>query len=259
MLQLRMLGSPTVDVKGGFRIPMTEFGRIIRDVLERLITGAGAPAGAPTINITNTEGFAVGQIIRIRDSAANEELIIQAVTAGVSLTTTTNLVNAYTVARGATVTVVDRTVPLNANSPAAATAIFTANTAGFAAGQVVVVEDSVGAEFCVLAAVVAGVQLTATANLVNTYNVARGARVTLAQGNQARVSVQIHQPYSADIGGAGLGSDIFGVAWFVGVNVIVPFVQYAEAGAGPALPFAWNIATTASLAGIQFAAIADGE
>jgi hypothetical protein len=105
MLKSLSVKGPTLDNYGqALPISFDDFAEIKTDFPERLITGT-ATGGAGVIPMTNTSGFAVGQIITIQDSAASEVRTISVVTPGVSLTVGVNLTNTYTVARGGRVTV----------------------------------------------------------------------------------------------------------------------------------------------------------
>jgi hypothetical protein len=105
MLKLLSVKGPTLDNYGqALPISFDDFAEIKNDFPERLITGTATGGGA-AILMTNTSGFAIGQIITIQDSAASEVRTISAVTPGVSLTVGVNLTNTYTVARGGRVTV----------------------------------------------------------------------------------------------------------------------------------------------------------
>lgn len=252
MLRMKSMGSPALTaVKGQFPILMDEFAVIKRDVVSKSVTGA-ATAGTPTINMSDTNGFAVGQYITIVGGGVSESNIITAVTPSTSLTIATNLVNTYT-GVGAIVTVVDITSPITGTSAVATVAM--TNTTGFRAGQTVVIEDSAGAETCVINTVNNGVSLVMTVNFINTYTVARGGRVTVVNGNPAKASVKMKKPFAAAAGSA----EFLDCSWDVGASAIVVTVEKADAGAGPALPYAWAIAITADVAGLVFTAEADGE
>jgi hypothetical protein len=252
MLRIKAAGAPTLTAtKGQFVIPMDEFAVIKRDVVSKSVTGA-ATAGTPTINMSDTNGFAIGQTITITGGGLSEDLIVTAVTPSTSLTTATNLVNTYT-SVGALVTVKDITQPITGTSAVATVAM--TNTTGFRAGQVVVIEDSAGAETCVINTVNAGVSLVMTINFINTYTVARGGKVTVVNGNPAKASVKMKKPFGAAAGSA----EFMDCSWDVGVNNIVVTVEKCDAGAGPALPYTWAVAVTADVVGLNFIAEADGE
>lgn len=253
MLKIKAFGSPALSTKGQFRIPMDEFAVIKRDVVNKPVTGVAA-AGTNVINMTDTDGFAVGQTVTIVGGGNSEDLIVTVVTPGVSLTTATNMASTYT-GVAATVTVKDITHPITGTATGGADVIPMTNTTGMQAGQVIVIEDSAGAETGVVLAVVANTQITVTVNLVNTYTVARGGRVTVVNGNPAQASVQMQKPFAAAAGNA----EWIDCSFDAGVNTIVATVQKADAGAGPALPIAWAVAVTADVAGLSFVAIADGE
>lgn len=106
MLKATSLKGPTLDVFGQFAVAIGEFSLIETETLERLITGTAptVPGGA-IIPMTNTQGFAIGQVITIKDSAASESRIITVVTPSTSITVGVALTNTYTVARGGKVTV----------------------------------------------------------------------------------------------------------------------------------------------------------
>jgi hypothetical protein len=251
---MKSAGSPILDAKGSFPIRMDEFGVITRDVLSRLITGQ-ATGGAAAIPMADTSGFVVGQAITIQDTLNSETAIISVVTAGVSLTVSANLTNTYTVARGGQVTVRDIILPITGTATAGgARTIPMTNTTGMRAGQLIVIEDSAGAETAVINVVTPGVQVTVTANLVNTYTVARGGRVSVVNGNAAKASVTMQKAFNAAAGSA----EFVDVSYAVGVNTIVVTVEKADAGGGPVLPYAWAVAVTADVAGLQFTAKADG-
>ncbi len=254
MRQIKALASPALSTKAQFAFFMDEFARVKRDVVSRPITGVAA-AGAPTINMTNTDGYMVGQQIMVTGGGNSELLFVQAVTAGVSLTTTTNLVNTYT-GLGGVVTVVDLTRLITGTATGGATAIPMTDTTGFIAGQVCVIEDATGqAETFTINAVVPNTQLTATANLVNTYTVAGGGSVSVVNGNPGRAYVSMKKPF-ADAAGS---SEFIDCSWDVGERAIVATVMKSDAGAGPVLPYTWAVAVTADVAALQFVAEADGE
>jgi hypothetical protein len=249
---MKSLGSPVLSaVKGQFRIPIDEFSVIKREVVSQSVTGA-ATAGTPTITMSNTDGFAVGQRICITGGGNSEFLLVSAVTAGVSLTTATNLVSAYT-GVGAIVTVQDITLPITGTSAVATVAM--TNTTGFAIGQTVVIEDANGAETAVINTVNANVSLVMTVNFVNVYTVAAGGTVTVVNGNPARASVSMKKPFAAAAGSA----EFIESSWDVGRNTIVVTVWKADAAGGPVMPYTWVTAVTANVAGLVFTAEADGE
>ena len=254
MRLMKAATSPTLDAKGSFPIVMGEFGVIRRDAVNLPITNT-ATGGGTNIPMTNTAGMRVGQLITIQDTLSSETGIIATVTAGASIDLATNLVNTYTVARGGQVTVVDVTLPITATATGGGVIIPMTNTAGLQAAQRIVIEDSAGAEVCVVNVVTPNVQITVTANLVNSYTVARGGRVSVVNGNPARASVSMQKSFAAAAGSA----EVLDCSFSAGVNAIVVTVEKADAGAGPALPYAWAVAVTADVAGLQFAAIADGE
>jgi hypothetical protein len=255
MIKMKSAGSPTLTAtKAQFPFFMDEFASIKRDVLERLITNT-ATGGAAAIPMTDTTGFAVGQNITIRDTAASENCIITVVTAGVSLTVAVNLTNTYTVARGGIVTVRDVTLPITGTATGGAAVVPMTNTTGMQAGQLLVIEDSAGAETGIVNVVTPGVQITVTVNLSNTYTVARGGRVTIVNGNAARASVSMQKPFAAAAGNA----EWIDCSFAVGVIAVVVTVNKADAGAGPALPIAWAAAVTADVIAQNFVCIADGE
>jgi len=254
MIHLASVISPTLDAKGQFAIMMDEFAVIKRDVVSRLTTDP-CTAGTPTITMTDTTGFTVGQTVVIQDSLNHETCLITAVTPATSLTVAVNLTNTYTVARGGRVTVVDVTLPITGTATAAGVIIPMTNTTGLRAGQVIVIEDSLNAETCVVNVVTPTVQITVTANLEHTYTVARGGTVTVAAGNPARATVLTQKPFAAAAG----SSEFYDVSWSVGVNAIVVTANKSDAAAGPVMPYTWAVAVTADVIGIQFTAMADGE
>jgi hypothetical protein len=256
MLKMKSVISPTLDAKGSFPIRMDEFAVIKRDVLSHLITADAAGGGAAIPMANATAGFTVGQTIVIQDSLASETCIITAVTPATSLTVAVNLVNTYMVTRGAQVTVVDLTLPITATATGGALIIPMTNTSGLRNGQRIVIEDANGAEVCIVNVVTTNTQITVTANLVNTYTVAAGGRVTLISGNPARASVSMQNPFGNGNNAAGA---IICPTEDVGVNVMVVTSEVYEESAGPALPMKWTIATTANVIGQQFTVIADGQ
>ncbi|MGA2669869.1 MAG: hypothetical protein ABSF21_00375 [Dehalococcoidia bacterium] len=104
MIKSIALIGPTLDAFGQFEASLGEFDRAVSEYFDRLITGT-VTAGVGTIPETNTQGYAVGQVLTLQDSANHEDLTVSAITSGVSLTTLTNPVNSYTVARGGKITV----------------------------------------------------------------------------------------------------------------------------------------------------------
>jgi hypothetical protein len=102
MRKMKSIYGPTLAA-GVFTMAFGEFGVIKTDYPEQPVTGA-ATAGTPTINMTNTDGFVIGQVITIQDTLNHEVRTITAVTPGVSLTVGVNLTNTYTAARGGRVT-----------------------------------------------------------------------------------------------------------------------------------------------------------
>jgi len=253
MLRTKSVAAPTLDALGSFPIHIDEFQAINREVINKPITNT-ATGGAAAIPMTDTTGFVVGQNITIQDTLSSENAVISVVTAGVSLTVTANLTNTYTVARNGQVTVRDQTRLITATATSGGTAIPMTNTTGFVAGQVVIIEDSLNAEPVLIAAIVANTQITATTNLVHTYTTARGGRVTQVNGNPAKDSVTMQKIFAAAAGSA----QVIDYTYQTGLNWIVVIVEKAVAGAGPALPYAWAVAITADMVGLQFTAIADG-
>ena len=71
------------------------------------------------------------------------------------------------------------------------------NTQGFAIGQQLVIQDSASHETVTVSAVTPGVSLTTAANLVNTYTVARGGKVTVVKYGAPRIAVSMDQPFVA--------------------------------------------------------------
>lgn len=254
MRQVKSATSPTLDAKGSFPIFMSDFAFIRRDVVNLPITNT-ATLGGTNIPMTNTAGLAVGQRITIQDTLNSETGIIATVTTGASIDLATNLVNTYTVARGGQVTVMDVTLPITATATGGGVIIPMTNTLGLQAAQRIIIEDSVGAEECVVNVVTPNVQITVTANLVNSYTVARGGRVSIVNGNPAKASVSMQKPFAAAAGSAQVLDNSFSV----GNSAIVVTVQKATAAGGPALPYSWAVAVTADVAGLQFTAVADGE
>lgn len=254
MLKIKEMGSPTLSAKGQFPVVMDEFAVISRDVVSKPVTG-NATAGTPTIQMSDTSGFAVGQYICIVGGGNSEFLLVSGVTAGVSLTTATNLVSSYT-GVSATVTVVDVTHLITGTAAAGAgRTIPMTNTTGMQANQVIVIEDANGAETAVVNVVTPGVQVTVTANLVNTYTVAAGGRVTVVNGNPGRACADMKKPFAA----VATGAEIIDCSWDAGANAIVVTVEKADAAGGPALPYTWAVAVTGDVAGLNFTIKADGE
>lgn len=252
MLKMKSAVGPVLSAKGQFRIVMDDFERILRDNVTKPVTGA-ATVGTNTITMSDTDGFAVGNQIVIVGGGNAETHLVSAVTSGVSLTTVANLAATYT-NLGATVTVQDITLPVTATATGGALVVPMTNTTGMRAGQLLVIEDSAGAETATLNVVTANTQITVTANLSNTYTVARGAKVTVVNGNPAKASVSMQKPFAAAAGNA----EWIDVSFAAGVQAIVATVEKADAAAGPALPIAWAVAVTADVAGINFVAVADG-
>jgi hypothetical protein len=253
MLRTKTVTAPTLDALGSFPISMGEFQAINRDVVNKPITNT-ATGGANVIPMADTAGFFPGQNITIQDTLNSEQGIVLAVTAGVQITTVVNLVNTYTVARGGQVTVRDQTRAITGTATAGGVVIPMANTSGFVAGQVLIIEDSLNAEPVLINAIVANTQITATTNLVHTYTVARGGRVSNVNGNPARASVTMQKPFAA----VATGAEFIDYTYQVGVNWIVVIIEKATAAGGPALPYSWAVAVTADMIGLQFTAIADG-
>lgn len=255
MLRMKSATAPTLDAKGSFPIRMDEFGAITRDVLALPITNTAA-SGGTNIPMTNTTGLVVGQSVTVKDSAGSETGIIATVTAGASIDLAVALVNTYTVARGGAVTVMDITHLITGTAAAGgARVIPMTNTTGMRAAQVILIEDSQGAELAVVNVVTPGVQVTVTANLVNTYTVAQGGRVTVVNGNAAKALVTMQKPFAA----VATGAEFIDFSYAVGANTVVVTVNKATAAGGPALPYTWAVAVTADMLGLQFSVIADGE
>lgn len=253
MLRSKAVAAPTLDALGSFPIHMDEFQAINRDVINKPITNT-ATGGAAAIPMTDTTGFVVGQNITIKDTLSSENAVISVVTPGVSLTVTANLTNTYTVARGGQVTVRDQSRLITGTATLGGVIIPMADTSGFVAGQTVIIEDSLNAEPVVIFAIVANTQITATTNLVHTYNVARGGRVTNVNGNSAKALVTMQKVFAAAAGSA----EFIDYTYQTGFNWIVVIVEKAVIGAGPVLPYTWAVAITADMVGLQFTAIADG-
>lgn len=254
MIQVKSATSPVLDTNGSFAISMGEFASIKRDVVNKPVTGA-ATGGTNIITMSDTAGFFPGQLITIQDTAGSEQRLVLAVTAGVQITTTANLTNSYTTGRGAQVTVQDLSRLITGTATAVATAIPLTDTTNFIAGQTIIIEDALHAETVLINAIVANTQITATANLIHTYTVANGARVSVVNGNPARASVQMQKSFFAAVTGA----ELLDVTWWAGINWIVITANFADAAGGPALPYTWVVLTTAKAIGLQFTAMADGE
>jgi len=255
MLRIKSAGSPTLDAKGSFPIRVDDIQVITRDVVSLPITNTAA-SGGTNIPMTNTAGLVVGQSVTIKDTANSETGIIATVTPGASIDLAVALVNTYTVARGGQVTVRDVSLLITGTATAGgARVIPMTTTTGMQAGQLIVIEDSAGAETAVVNVVTPGVQVTVTANLVNTYTVARGGRVTVVNGNPAKALVTMQKPFAA----VATGAEFVDVTSAVGVNTVVVTVEKATAAGGPALPYTWAVAVTADMLGLQFSAVADGE
>jgi hypothetical protein len=132
MLKMKSVIGPTLDNYGQFEVPFGEIGAIETETFDRLITGT-ATGGAAAIPMTNTSGFAIGQVLEIQDSANREVVTISAITPGVSLTTLANLVNTYTVARGGKVSVLKYGAPrvaVSIDNPFTATTEFAVQSKG---------------------------------------------------------------------------------------------------------------------------------
>jgi hypothetical protein len=254
MLASKAVASPTLDANGSFAVNMGEFAVISRDTINKPITNT-ATGGTNIIPMADTSGFFPGQSITIKDTLSSENGIVLAVTAGVQITTVVNLVSTYTVARGGQVTVRDQTRLITGTATGGGVVIPMADTSGFVAGQTIIIEDSANAEAVLINAIVANTQITATGNLVHTYTVARGARVSNVNGNPARASASMRQPYAA----TATGSRFIACDWYAGVNWIVIVVQQSTAAGGPLLPYTWAVATTAMVAGLNFTVEADGQ
>ena len=254
MIQMKSATSPTLDANGSFAIPMGEFATIRRDVVNKPVTGAAA-SGTNIITMSDTAGFFPGQLITIQDTLASEQRLVLAVTAGVQITVTVNLTNTYLTARGAQVTVQDLSRSITGTATLGGTAIPLTDTTNFIAGQTIIIEDALHAETVLINAIVANTQITATGNLVHTYTVANGARVSVVNGNPARAAVQMQKSFAA----VATGAELLDVTWWAGINWIVITGNFADAAGGPALPYTWAVLTTAKAAGLQFTAIIDGE
>jgi len=260
MLKIKEMSSPTLSAKGQFPVVMDEFAVIQRDVVSKSVTGA-ATGGTNTITMSDTNGFSVGQYICIVGGGNSEFLLVTAVTPSTSLTTATNLVNTYT-GVGAMVTVVDITHLITGTATAGGgRTIPMTNTTGMQANQVIVIEDANGAETAVVNVVTAGVQITVTANLVNTHTVAAGGRVTVVNGNPAKACAEMKKPFVYLSGPPLLGAEFIDCSWDVGVDAVVVTVEKADATPGPppVVPYTWAVAVTADVAGLNFTIKADGE
>jgi hypothetical protein len=126
MIKSTSVFGPTLDGYGQFEVSLGEENLVAMETFDRLITGTATGGGA-VIPVTTTQGYAIGQVIVIQDSANHETLTINAITPGVSIGTSSNLVNTYTVARGGKVTITKYAAPKAAvymNNPFTATLDF---------------------------------------------------------------------------------------------------------------------------------------
>lgn len=245
MLKLISIKGPTLDTFGQFPILFGDVETIAAEVLERLITGT-ATGGTPTIPITNTSGFAIGQIITIRDTLNSESRIITAVTPNVSLTVGVNLTNTYTVARGGMVTVTAYGAPrasVAIDNPFTASTTFATQVLG---GRAVRVFGTLSGPFtqgelCTQA--VSG----ATARLVG-----QGATYI----DLLPVSGIMDTTHTWTGGTSAATCSALTAVDPAGAYVLVTVEKVTTAGAGPN---AWGAAGTADVAGMNFTVMADGQ
>jgi hypothetical protein len=104
MNKMTSLFGPTLDNYGQFEVSLGEYDQPVFENFDRLITNTATGSGT-AVPETNTQGYAVGQVITIQDSANHEDFTISAITPGTQLTAAANLTNTYTVARGGKITV----------------------------------------------------------------------------------------------------------------------------------------------------------
>ncbi|MGA2669868.1 MAG: hypothetical protein ABSF21_00370 [Dehalococcoidia bacterium] len=104
MNKMSSLFGPTLDNYGQCEVVLGDFDEPARDYFDRLITNT-ATGGGTAVPETNTQGYAIGQVITIQDSLNHEDFTIAAITPATQLTAAANLTNTYTVARGGKLTV----------------------------------------------------------------------------------------------------------------------------------------------------------
>lgn len=107
MLKAKAVIGADLDTFGQFEVTFDEGSIIASDFTERAMTGP-VIAGGVALPMTNTLGFAIGQIIVIHDAVNSETRTITAMTAHVSLTVAATT-NAYSA--GALVTVIGYAPP----------------------------------------------------------------------------------------------------------------------------------------------------
>jgi len=252
MLKMKSVLSPLLDATGAFTQSFGEFGAIASEAVSQLCNGTSA-SGQAIILLASTTGFAVGQTVLIKDNAGSETGVIITVTpATPSITISANLVNSYTVARGASVTVTGGvSLPLSGTCTASATVLLAGGTAGMLVGQVVQVKDTGGSEVGTIITVNAGVSIVLAVALTGTYTVARGATVTVISATQAKVSVELSMPYT-NATGVFVANLSYAVKWAaVGNLVYVMLLVYTVA--------TWTVPTAANIAGVVVSITVDGE
>jgi len=133
--------------------------------------------GTPTLYVSATQGFRVGQLIYVGQGTAREEIrVVLGITNGVSLTVA-NLTYTHTTAQSDRVTCSPHT-SVDFLSPAGGATLRVASTLGFYEGQTILIAPNTAAqEYKVIAAVTAGVSFTLETNLAFDHTAAQAHRV----------------------------------------------------------------------------------
>ena len=138
-------------------------------------------AAAPTLYVSATQGFRVGQTVYIGQGTAREEMAaIAAIAPGVGFTLAANLANTHTAAQADRVTSSPQT-SVDADSAAGTPTLNVASTLGFAAGDTALIaRNTPRQERRVIAAIAGGVSFTLETNLAFAHTLAQADRVGLS-------------------------------------------------------------------------------
>jgi hypothetical protein len=103
MLNVKSITGPGVNGSGQFSVTFGQFEKIKTDqVTSKLTANAASLQTHVFVPVSDVGLFAVGDTVKIADSASNETKIIQAINIATGdITMTLNLTNSYTVANGA--------------------------------------------------------------------------------------------------------------------------------------------------------------
>jgi hypothetical protein len=257
MLKIKSVVNPVLDAIGSFVVGFGEFGAIAHDVPSQLLTGDAAASQA-TILLTNTAGLAVGQKILVQDSLSSEVKTIITLTAATSIVVNSNLANAYTMARGAKVTMISGiSLPLTGNAAASQATILMASTAGMVVGQEVLIQDNSAPgnfETGTIITVNANVSIILGVNLVNAYTVAAGATVTAMSPVPAKAFVAMSNFGQT----AAVVGTVWTYKWAVsGTNVTVQVFKGTVVDQANIVT--WAYAASADVVNCMFVVMADGE